>query len=182
MKKETEYKGFEFIIEEKDVLKRADFGAYYVVLCKQGALFSTYTGYKVFTTQYAVGSNGKVCDTSLYTWLRELVEFKENITGKENNIFVDNITNADMLEGMVMTTVANIMKPMAVFTDYNEAQKEAMRYLDWLETSAKDLQTAESTTPPEEDYKENAKHNAEILATETLKEIANDRKNSDYIK
>ena len=87
MAKKKETKGFEFIIKESDVLERENFGSFEIVVFKQGICFKNYTGYKVFTTPYAVGLDGVAHETSLYAWLRYMVDFKKSIKGKENEMF-----------------------------------------------------------------------------------------------
>lgn len=69
MAKKKETKGFEFIIEEKDVLERENFGSFEIVITKGYACFKNYTGFRVFTTPYAVGLDGVAHETSLYAWL-----------------------------------------------------------------------------------------------------------------
>ena len=157
MAKKKETKGFEFIIKESDVLERENFGSFEIVVFKQGICFKNYTGYKVFTTPYAVGLDGVAHETSLYAWLRYMVDFKKSIKGKENEMFGETTsTNKEFLDGMKVLTEANLIKPMTVFTDINDAQKEAENYMKWMEGQMKDLNKAMNTTPPEEDLKANA--------------------------
>lgn len=149
MAKKKGNKGFEFIIEEKDVLERENFGSFEIVLTKQGAMFKNYTGYRVFTTPYAVGIDGKAHETSLYAWLKYIVEFKRSIVGKEEEKFANtDVTNQDMLDGFKITTEANLIKPQVVFTDFYEAQREAIRYQEWFTKQMQDLRKAMRATPP----------------------------------
>lgn len=174
MAKKEVTKGFEFIIEEKDVLDRENFGSFEIIVCKTGCIFKNYTGYRVFTTHYAVGLDGKAHETSLYAWLKYMVEFKKSIVGKENEKFADtDVTNQDMLDGLKITAEANLIKPMVVFTDVEEAQKEAMRYQEWFTKQMQDLQTAMETIPPEEDVKANAEFEQKSIMEEEAKEIFN---------
>ena len=69
MAKKKKQQGFEFIIKESDVLERENFGSFEIVITKQGAIFKNYTGFRVFTTPYAVGLDGVAHETSLYAWL-----------------------------------------------------------------------------------------------------------------
>lgn len=172
MAKKKEAKGFEFIIEEKDVLERENFGSFEIVLTKQGAIFRNYTGYRVFTTPYAVGIDGKSHETSLYAWLKYMVEFKKSIVGKESEKFADaDVTNQEMLDGLKITTEANLIKPQVVFTDVNEAQRETMHYQEWFTKQMQDLQDAMATTPPEEDIKANAETESKAILSEEAKEV-----------
>lgn len=174
MSENKETKGFEFIIEEKDVLERENFGSFEIIITKGYACFKNYTGYRVFTTSYAVGLDGKAHETSLYAWLKYMVEFKKSIVGKENEKFADtDVTNQDMLDGLKITAEANLIKPMVVFTDVEEVQKEAMRYQEWFTKQMQDLQTAMETIPSEEDVKANAEFEQKSIMEEEAKEIFN---------
>ena len=111
MAKKKETKGFEFIIEEKDVLERENFGSFEIVITKGYACFKNYTGFRVFTTPYAVGLDGVAHETSLYAWLKYMVDFKKSIKGKENEMFGETTsTNKEFLDGMKVLTEANLIK------------------------------------------------------------------------
>lgn len=175
MAKKKETKGFEFIIKESDVLERENFGSFEIVVFKQGICFKNYTGYKVFTTPYAVGLDGVAHETSLYAWLRYMVDFKKSIKGKENEMFGETTsTNKEFLDGMKVLTEANLIKPMTVFTDINDAQKEAENYMKWMEGQMKDLNKAMNTTPPEEDLKANAEFEQKAIIAEEAEEMLDD--------
>ena len=60
---------------------------------------------------------------------------------------------------------------MAVFTDVNEAQKEAENYMKWIEQQMNDLNKAMNTTPPEEDLKANAEFEQKAIMVEEAKEV-----------
>lgn len=172
MAKKKETKGFEFIIEEKDVLERENFDSFEIVLLRTGAMFKNYTGFRVFTTPYAVGIDGKAHETSLYAWLKYMVEFKKSIKGKENEKFDDtDVTNQEMLDGLKITTEANLIKPQVVFTDIEEAQREAMHYQEWFTKQMQDLQEAMEATQPEEDVKANAEFEQKAVMAEEAKEV-----------
>ena len=172
MAKKKETKGFEFIIEEKDVLERENFGSFEIVITKGYAWFKNYTGFRAFTTPYAVGLDGVAHETSLYAWLKYMVDFKKSIKDKENEMFGETTsTNKEFLDGMKVLTEANLIKPMAVFTDINEAQKEAENYIKWMEGQMKDLNKAMNTTPPEEDLKANAEFEQKVIMAEEAKEV-----------
>lgn len=175
MAKKKETKGFEFIIKESDVLERENFGSFEIVVFKQGICFKNYTGYKVFTTPYAVGLDGVAHETSLYAWLKYMVDFKKSIKGKENEMFGETTsTNKEFLDGMKVLTEANLIKPMTVFTDINDAQKEAENYMKWMEGQMKDLNKAMNTTPPEEDLKANAEFEQKAIIAEEAEEMFDD--------
>lgn len=180
MAKNKKQQGFEFIIKESDVLERENFGSFEIVITKQGAIFKNYTGFRVFTTPYAVGLDGVAHETSLYAWLKYMVDFKKSIEGKEDEMFGDTTsTNQEFLDGMKLVTETNLIKPMAVFTDINEAQKEAENYLKWMEIQMKDLDKAMNTTPPEDDLKANAEFEQKAIIAEEAKEIFNEQSDSE---
>lgn len=54
MEKNKKQQGFEFIIKKSDVLERENFGSFEIVITKGYACFKNYTGFRVFTTPYAV--------------------------------------------------------------------------------------------------------------------------------
>lgn len=172
MAKNKKRQGFEFIIKESDVLERENFGSFEIVITKGHACFKNYTGYRVFTTPYAVGLDGVAHETSLYAWLKNMVDFKKSIKGKENEMFGETTsTNKEFLDGMKVLAEANLIKPMAVFTDINEAQKEAGNYMKWMEQQMKDLDKSMNTTPPEEDLKANAEFEQKAIIAEEAEEI-----------
>lgn len=175
MAKKKETKGFEFIIKESDVLERENFGSFEIVVFKQGICFKNHTGYKVFTTPYAVGLDGVAHETSLHAWLRYMVDFKKSIKGKENEMFGETTsTNKEFLDGMKVLTEANLIRPMTVFTDINDAQKEAENYMKWMEGRMKDLNKAMNATPSEEDLKANAEFEQKAIMAEEAEEIFDD--------
>lgn len=159
-------------LSEKDLLEKEEFGSFYIEIYKTGIMFSNYTGFRVFTTPYAVGLDGVAHETSLYAWLKYMVDFKKSIKDKENEMFGETTsTNKEFLDGMKVLTEANLIKPMAVFTDINEAQKEAENYIKWMEGQMKDLNKAMNTTPPEEDLKANAEFEQKVIMAEEAKEV-----------
>ena len=159
-------------LSEKDLLEKEEFGSFYIEIYKTGIMFSNYTGYRVFTTPYAVGLDDVAHETSLYAWLKYMVDFKKSIKDKENEMFGETTsTNKEFFDGMKVLTEANLIKPMAVFTDINEAQKEAENYMKWMEGQMKDLNKAMNTTPPEEDLKANAEFEQKVIMAEEAKEV-----------
>lgn len=173
MENKENVKKFEFIIEESDVLEKENFGSFEIVLTKQGAIWKNFSGYRVFTTPYAVGVvDGKAKETSLYSWLKFVVDFKKSINGKENEIFSEaGVTNQDFLDGLKITTEANLIKPQVIFTDVEEAQREAQHYLDWFTKKMQELRDTMASTPPEDDLKANAEADGKILLMEDVSEL-----------
>lgn len=172
MAKKNKQQGFEFIIKESDVLERENFGSFEIIITKGYACFKNYTGFRIFTTPYAVGLDGVAHETSLYAWLKYMVDFKKSIKCKENEMFGETTsTNQEFLDGMKVLTEANLIKPMAVFTDIDEAQKEAENYMKWMEAQIKDLDKAMNTAPLEEDLKANVEFEQKAIMEEEAKEV-----------
>lgn len=168
-------KGFEFIIEEKDVLERENFGSFEIMVCRTGCIFKNYTGYRVFTAPYAVGADGVAHETSLYAWLKYMVDFRKSVKGRENEMFGEtDFTNKEFLNGMKVLTEANLVKPMTVFADMEEARKEAENYMRWMEGRMKDLNRAMNAAPPEEDLKANAESEQKAVMAEETKGMFDD--------
>lgn len=171
---------YEFAINKADITDREDFGVFEVVFTKTAkAWFRTYTGFNVITPQFSVGIDGKAKDTSLYGWLKTLTDFKRSIIGKENESIVGNesITNAELLESMKITTIANLVRPTTVFTDYSLAIEEASRYQNWLVDAMDKLEKTINSEPTDEDYKANAEFDAKVEKMETLKDMFVSNKN-----
>jgi len=174
-KKKSAVSAFEFSISEKDVIKRKHFGRFEVIKTKQGMLFKTYTGYRVFVEPYIVDINGKAQQTSLYTWLDELLLLFEAYEGKEQEPLQEDIgsaTKGDLLDMMKITTEANLLYPTTAFVDRDLAAKRAIEYMDWVKEQIESLRNAMSEEVKDEDLKANAEFNAKGEVMETLREMA----------
>lgn len=129
-----------FILERGEkVVEYGDFGAFSVWITTRQAVFHSYTGYEVRTTPYAVGIDGKASETSLYAWLVNLVKMKKGTDGHEEELLSEGVKKGDALFASKVITEANLVKPMSVFIDLNEATKAAQEYMEWLEKAQKDL-------------------------------------------
>lgn len=165
----------EFSLTEADVIDRADFGHYEILVTKKGAMFKTHTGYHVWTTPYAVDAKGEAHETSLYKWLIEAVELKKMFTGHESEKLTEDPTSStkgDLLDGVSITTEANIMSPMTAFIDRDRAMQKAQEQIDWLTEQMKKLEDAMTAAVPEGDVKADAEYNAKYERAEQLQEMA----------
>ncbi len=162
---------FEFSIKKEDILNRADFGSFEIVLTKYGAMFKNYTGFHVWTSPYSVGLDGVAHENSLYGWLVNLVKMKESFSAVEDEAFSEepSLTNGDILYSSKIITEANLVRPMTVFVDFDEAAISAISHMKWLEKMQEELKKAISSGLPDENIKENAEFNAKVHANEILK-------------
>ncbi len=137
-------------VDEKKVVSVTDFGSFFIVLLKDGAIYHTHIGYEVRCKRWVMDVSGKDSKESLlYLWLANLVEFKEGMTGKENEPFKalaeaegdvndvgENVTNGDMLEYAKAITAANMLHPVSAFADMDVAAKFANERLAYLREMA----------------------------------------------
>lgn len=157
----------------KDVV---DFGGFYVVMLKDEAIFRTHAGFEMRCKAWMRGMDGNALPTSLYDWLRNLVDMKKNIKGKEKEIFPEtDVTNQDVFDSMVIMTEANLTYPMSAFVDSDRAAKFATEHLDWLRKKSEELEEAMNAPvaeETEEDLQKNAVHGEEaVMAEKVAKEL-----------
>lgn len=139
-------------VDKKKVVSVTDFGSFFIVLLKDGAIYHTHIGYEVRCKRWVMDVNGKDSKESLlYLWLVNLVEFNEGMAGNENEPFKalaeaevspeaegdvngvgENVTNGDMLEYAKAITAANMLHPVSAFADMNVAAKFANERLAYL--------------------------------------------------
>lgn len=167
-------------LDRKKVKEVADFGGFYVVLLKDEAIFRTHAGFEIRCKAWIRNMDGTVADTSLYAWLTNLVAMKNEIKGKEKEIFPEtDVTNQDVLDSMVIMTEANLTYPMAAFTDSDRAAKFANEHLAWLRQKSEELEAAMNALVAEEtedDLKKNFAHGEEaVLAEQVAKELEKDK-------
>lgn len=163
--------GYEFILEEKDVLERVHFGRFEVVKTRRGMMFKTYTGYHVWVSPWTVGTDGKAHETSLYQWLDELLTMEKMFRGHEEETVGDTeTTKGDLLEMARITTEANLISPLTAFIDRDHAAQKAVEYMDWQKSMMKTLQEAAASPAPQEDLRADAEAEAAREAAETMSE------------
>lgn len=163
-------------IDKKKVKEVADFGGFYVVVLKDEVIFRTHAGFEIRTKAWIRNMDGSVAETSLYTWLCNLVAMKNEIKGKEDETFPEtDVTNKDVFDSMVIMTEANLTYPMAAFTDSDRAAKFANEHLAWLRQKSEELEAAMNAPVAEEtdeDLKKNFASGEEaILGEQVAKEF-----------
>ena len=171
--KKSKKEGFEFIIESKSVIDRENFGAFEVIKTKEGILYKNYTGYRVWTTPYAVGTDGKAHATSMYAWLDNLINTARAFKGKEKEPFFNegDITKGDMLESEKIITEVNMTYPMTAFIDVDKATMFAKDYIEWLDSKQKELLKIANEQTSEEDVKANAEFDDKNSSIDPISEM-----------
>lgn len=169
-----------FVIRNSEITEQENFGSFEVIKTKRGIMFKNYNGYHVWTTPYAVGTDGKAHETSLYSWLNELLKLKKAFAGHEEEKIIEDseATKGDLLESARIATEANLIRPMVVFIDRDYAYQEAKRYIDWMKEQMEALQKAAETPAPGEDEKANAEFNAKVDAYETMQQMIQEEENA----
>jgi len=161
-------------IDKKKVVSVTDFGSFFIVLLKDGAIYHTHIGYEVRCKRWLVDVNSERKETTLYNWLVNLVAFKNDIKGKETELFPEtNQTNQDMLDFTITVTTANIMHPVSCFTDIDTATKFANDRLNWLREQSEKLEAAmnaEVKEETEEDLAKNFEHGQQAVMAEQVAE------------
>lgn len=162
-----------FGLTDGDVLSSEDFGRFEVIETKKGVIFKNYTGYRVFVSPYAVGTDGKAHEQSLYTWLRDLLAMKRMFAGHEDEPVTEGSkeTKGDLLEMAKITAEANCLYPMTAFIDRDKATQCALTYIGWLTEQMEALKGAMSQPVVEEDMKANAEFDAKVEAAESLQSM-----------
>lgn len=169
-------KANEFKLNKNDIIKTADFGSFEVIIAKRGAMFKTHTGFHVWTQPYTLNTKGKARQTSLYQWLLNLVEAKQEYTKHDNEPFpgMENTTYNDILDYLKIITEANATFPMAAFVDTETATKLAEQHIKWLGEMQRKLEDAMTTKPKEEtqkDIKDNAEHDLQAIEQENNRQL-----------
>src|SRR5574344_1274715 len=161
--KKAQMKGFEFVIDTKDVIERINFGSFEVVKTKRGILYKNYTGYHVWTTPYAVGHDGKAHETSMYMWLDNLINTYYAFKGHEKKKFVEDndVTKGEIFDTDNIITEVCMSYPMTAFVDIDKATQFAREYMQWLKEKSEKLQETMNKPAPEEDMKAEAIANEE---------------------
>lgn len=143
-------KGEPYEMHFGDLVEKAHFGTFAVLMTTRGALFETYTGYHVWTTPYSAGIGGETREKSLYAWLRNLVDFKKKAEGHEREPFPESaggdgkMTMGEVLDTMKIMTEANLTRPMVIFTSADKATEAAVEHVKWLKETAERLQESAS--------------------------------------
>lgn len=168
-------------INKKDVESVTDFGRFFIVILKNSAIFHTHIGFEArFKRWGGVDMEGRALTTTTFAWLENLVAMKNEVKGKENDIFPEtDVTYQDMLDSMVVITEANITHPLTAFLDGDDAAKFSKEKLDYLGRMQELLETAMNTPvseETEEDLKKNFEHGQQAILAEQAAEALNQGK------
>lgn len=125
---------FEDFLLEDDVIDREVFNNFELIKTEYKMVFKSYTGFRLVVSSYAKGLDGTIGKTSLYEWLDNLISMRRRALEDPDSEFVEGsgATNQEIFDASERLTVANLFKPLAVFTDLEMAKVEAERYTDWL--------------------------------------------------
>lgn len=145
-------------VDKKKVVSVTDFGSFFIVLLKDGAIYHTHIGYEVRCKRWCMDLNNERKETSLYNWLVNLVGMKNDTKGHEDELFPGtDRTNGDMLDFSVLVTAANILHPVSVFTDMDTAAKFASERLAYLREQSEKLGRAMNAEVKDETEEDLAK-------------------------
>lgn len=146
-------------IDKKDVVSITDFGPFFIVLLKDGAIYHTHIGYEVRCKRWAMDVNNERKETTLYGWLVNLVGLKNGIKGHEEEFFPEtDRTNRDMLDSMSLVTEANMLHPVSAFSDVDTAAKFAGERLSYLRAQCAKLEALMSSDLEDESESDLAKN------------------------
>lgn len=161
-------------IDEKKVVSVTDFGSFFIVLLKDGAIYHTHIGYEVRCKRWCIDMNSERKETLLYNWLFNLVKMKKEIKGKENELFPEtDQTNQNMLDFTVICTEANMLHPVSAFANADVAAKFATERLNYLREQSEKLEAAmnaEVKEETEEDLAKNFEHGQNAIEAEKVAE------------
>lgn len=167
-------------VDEKNVVSVTDFGSFFIVLLKDGAIYHTHIGYEVRCKRWLMDVNNERKETTLYNWLVNLVAMKNEIKGHEDELFPEtDQTNQQMLDYTKVITEANILHPVSAFSDMDTAAKFANERLKYLREQSEKLEAAinaEVKEETEEDLAKNFEHGEQAIMAEQVAEQLNQDK------
>lgn len=166
-------------IKRTDVTEVADFGPFFIVLLKDGAIYHTHFGYEVRCKRWLMDLSGGTNETTLYNWLCNLVQMKKATAGHEDEMFPEtDQTKEQMLEYSKLITDANMLHPVTAFSDLETATKFANERINYLRESSQKLDSAMNSNvkeESEEDLKKNFEQGQqEIIADQLRQELKNE--------
>lgn len=163
-------------IKKEEIVKQTDFGTFVITEAKHCITFHNHTGYTVTTRPYTVTPMGKATEWSLYRWLKYISDIKDYLEQHPNEEFEDTgITCEDFLFAIKTITETNLTKPTVVFTDYEYAQEEALKYIEWLKVKQQQLLDTMNAEAPEEDEAANAEFEGQRMMAEELSELYDEK-------
>lgn len=139
-------------VDEDKLVDAAEFESFVVLILKDGAIFRSSNGFEVRCKAWSFDpAENTSRETSLYSWLCNLVELKNSSIGKEDEEYPETgTTYGYLVESLSFLTVTNMLYPLTVFTDVDKATEYAYRRFEWLVEKTKELDAAMSADTKEE--------------------------------
>lgn len=139
-------------VDEDKLVDAAEFESFVVLILKDGAIFRSSNGFEVRCKAWSFDpAENTSRETSLYSWLCNLVELQNSSIGKEDEEYPETgTTYGSLVESLSFLTVTNMLYPLTAFTDVDKATEYANRRFEWLVEKTKDLDAAMSADTKEE--------------------------------
>lgn len=139
-------------VDEDKLVDAAEFESFVVLILKDWAIFRSSNGFEVRCKAWSFDpAENTSRETSLYSWLCNLVELKNSSIGKENEEYPETgTTYGYLVESLSFLTVTNMLYPLTAFTDVDQATEYANRRFEWLVEKTKELDAAMAADTKEE--------------------------------
>lgn len=139
-------------VDEDKLVDAAEFESFVVLILKDGAIFRSSNGFEVRCKAWSFDpAENASRETSLYSWLCNLVELQNSSIGKEDEEEPETgTTYGSLVESLSFLTVTNMLYPLTAFTDVTKATEYAYRRFEWLIEKTKELDAAMSAEVKEE--------------------------------
>lgn len=139
-------------VDEDKLVDAAEFESFVVLILKDGAIFRSSNGFEVRCKAWSFDpAENASRETSLYSWLCNLVELTNSSIGKENEEYPETgTTYGYLVESLSFLTVTNMLYPLTAFTDVDKATEYANRRFEWLVEKTKELDAAMDADTKEE--------------------------------
>lgn len=163
-------------VDEDKLVDAADFDSFVVLILKDGAIFRSSNGFDVRCKAWSFDpAEDTSRETSLYSWLCNLVELKNSSIGKEDEEYPETgTTYGELVESLSFLTVTNMLYPLTAFTDVDKASEYANRRMEWLIEKTKELDAAMSAEVKEEsadDLRKNFEDGARASFAEDVRKM-----------
>lgn len=139
-------------VDEDKLVDAAEFESFVVLILKDGAIFRSSNGFEVRCKAWSFDpAENASRETSLYSWLCNLVELHNSSIGREDEEYPETgTTYGYLVESLSFLTVTNMLYPLTAFTDVDQATEYANRRMEWLIEKTKELDAAMSADVKEE--------------------------------
>lgn len=139
-------------VDEDKLVDAAEFESFVVLILKDGAIFRSSNGFEVRCKAWSFDpAENASRETSLYSWLCNLVELQNSSIGREDEEYPETgTTYGYLVESLSFLTVTNMLYPLTAFTDVDKATEYANRRFEWLVEKTKELDAAMAADTKEE--------------------------------